>query len=405
MATHAAKRRRSRQEDPASSEAAAFESLRQEMRQLRVEQEQREESLRAEIRLRDDAITRMQSRILQLSPSNNFSRVSGVLPAEGGASFVPNVPPVEGDARSVSGLNLKLDTYDGSVPLREFFSQFDLIARAKQWGQEARTVALVSCLRGRARSVLCSFQDSEGMGYAELRAKLELCFGEPRSSQNYYSLFTNRRQKEGEDFASFGTELERLSQLAYPECPYKVQDKIACAQFISALLDGRVKRTLQLEGISSLKKAIERSKVIGTIFGESFDRRVSGKINGRECNFRVDTGSDITILSSRFFGKGNLVLQSLREGLRFRYPTGEDVSIRGEAKVSMKVGKFALEMSMFVAEISDDCLLGANFLRKVGFSKIFDEAFGSCRNSLRVARVEQTSGVNSSVLRPVHEAA
>ncbi|XP_070517891.1 uncharacterized protein [Cardiocondyla obscurior] len=95
----------------------------------------------------------------------------------------------------------------------------------------------------------------------------------------------------------------------------------------------------------------------------------NGKINGRKCNFRVDTGSDITILSSRFFGKENSGLRSLREGLRFRYPTGEDVSIRGEAKVSMEIGKFALKMSMFVAEISDDCLLGADFLRK----KLFEE--------------------------------
>jgi len=38
-----------------------------------------------------------------------------------------------------------------------------------------------------------------------------------------------------------------------------VREKITCAQFISALTDGLIKRTLQLEGINSLKVAIERS--------------------------------------------------------------------------------------------------------------------------------------------------
>jgi len=41
-----------------------------------------------------------------------------------------------------------------------------------------------------------------------------------------------------------GTDLERLVRLAYPECSPKVRDKIACAQFISALTDGFIKRTL-----------------------------------------------------------------------------------------------------------------------------------------------------------------
>lgn len=47
-------------------------------------------------------------------------------------------------------------------------------------------------------------------------------------------------------------------------------DKIACAQFIAALSDGNVKRTLQLEGLMSLRAAIERAKVIEVIHGSSY---------------------------------------------------------------------------------------------------------------------------------------
>lgn len=76
-----------------------------------------------------------------------------------------------GDARERScrgmGLKLKPDTYDGSVPLREFLSQFNLIARANGWGKDARTLALISCLRGKARSILDCVQNIQSLDYAE----------------------------------------------------------------------------------------------------------------------------------------------------------------------------------------------------------------------------------------------
>jgi len=59
-----------------------------------------------------------------------------------------------------------------------------------------------------------------------------------------------------------GADLERLSRLAYPECSHEVKDKIACAQFIAALSDGFLKKTLQLENITSLKTAVERAMAV-----------------------------------------------------------------------------------------------------------------------------------------------
>ena len=55
---------------------------------------------------------------------------------------------------SRTSFKLKPDTYDGSTSLREFLSQFNLIARANRWDQEIKTSVIVSCLRGKARAVL-----------------------------------------------------------------------------------------------------------------------------------------------------------------------------------------------------------------------------------------------------------
>ena len=58
----------------------------------------------------------------------------------------------------------------------------------------------------------------ETLDFAELKSKLELRFEESQSAQNNYSQFTNRKQKLNENLATLEyTDIERLSQLAYPE--------------------------------------------------------------------------------------------------------------------------------------------------------------------------------------------
>ncbi|RLU23263.1 hypothetical protein DMN91_003466 [Ooceraea biroi] len=89
--------------------------------------------------------------------------------------------------------------------------------------------------------------------------------------------FTSRRQKFGEELSAFGAELERLARFAYPEYSYEIRDKIACAQFINRISGGMVKRTLQIEGQTSLKKAIERARTLEQIHRESVNGGESGE--------------------------------------------------------------------------------------------------------------------------------
>ena len=231
-------------------EAAALRELLAEVRTLRQEQTQ----MREEFSRREEELRREIQQPQLSTPSLSVPR---------------SATEVESSARGFV-FKIKPDTYDGGVPLREFLSQFSLIARANGWDDAAKSIALASSLRGRARAVLKTVEDLENLNFAELTSKLELLFGEGNSTQNYYSLFTSRKQKFGEDLASFGAEIERLSRLAYPECPYSVRDKIACAQFVSALSDNFVRQTLLLEGFSSLKLAVERAKVVKTIRRENF---------------------------------------------------------------------------------------------------------------------------------------
>lgn len=155
--------------------------------------------------------------------------------------------------------------------MREFLQQFKMIARANSWNDLVKAIQLAAHLRGKARSVLDSW--NEGMTYSELKNRLELKFGDRQNFQNAYTQFSNRKQKPGEDFAAFGEDLERLARSVYPECPAEVHDKISCAQFISVLSDGFIRQTLQLENVKSLRPAIERAITVQIIQRTNFPRK------------------------------------------------------------------------------------------------------------------------------------
>ncbi|RLU19027.1 hypothetical protein DMN91_009385 [Ooceraea biroi] len=230
----------------AVADSDALRMVLEELKQFREERHQE----RQERQQMQAEMQRMEQRLVERSVPQISERSANV--SAGG----------DGGARRNLGYKLKPDIFDGTVPLREFFAQFSLIARANDWNESAKAVALASSLRGKARAVLDSVADVELLEFPELKSKLELRFGESEFAQNYYYQFINRKQRFGEDFSTLGADLERLSRLAYPECSHEVRDKIACSQFVAALSEGFIKRTIQLEEIISLKAAIERANQV-----------------------------------------------------------------------------------------------------------------------------------------------
>lgn len=199
-----------------TTESTGLQAAMREIHQLREERLQQQAQFESQLQQRDKAFCRMKERLRtsnfnQLSRSDCFNNECATI----GTGTV--------EERSRDSINkelrfkVKSDIFDGTVPLRQFFSQFELIAQANYWSNNTKTVALVSCLRGKARTILEYVHEIENLDYYELKSKLELCFEESYLSQSYYSQFTNRKQKSGEDEATLDSEIERLSQLAYPE--------------------------------------------------------------------------------------------------------------------------------------------------------------------------------------------
>jgi len=60
-----------------------------------------------------------------------------------------------------------------------------------------------------------------------------------------------------------------------------------------------------------------------------------------------------------------------------KYPTGEKVAAQFRVSAEIVIGKFSLKFPFLVVEISDDCILGVNFFRRVNLIKILKPKFGN----------------------------
>ncbi|XP_046145488.1 transcriptional corepressor LEUNIG-like [Osmia bicornis bicornis] len=61
------------------------------------------------------------------------------------------------------------------------------------------------------------------------------------------------------------TEIERLAQAAFCECPLEIRDKLAVSQFVSSLANEEMKRMLRLGGFTSLRAAVIRALEIEAV--------------------------------------------------------------------------------------------------------------------------------------------
>ncbi|KMQ90068.1 integrase core domain protein [Lasius niger] len=113
-----------------------------------------------------------------------------------------------------------------------------------------------------------------------------------------------------------------------------------------------------------------------------------GKVDNKECFFKVDTGSDVSIISSKFVEEERRRI--CKNCVNLRYPTGEKVDVKFWAEIKVELGKYSVVIPMFVAEINDECLLGIDFLKKINLDKVFTSVFGTSVLEKEIARIEDS---------------
>ncbi|KYQ47475.1 hypothetical protein ALC60_13500 [Trachymyrmex zeteki] len=174
-----------RWESDHTSETTVLQAVLRELQQLHKEQIRKQAELTAvlqrqdaEIRSLRESLHRASTTNTQISPltliGNANSRSASCRHAAGGdrSVFKRESCDVRTPLREEISFKLKPDTFDDDVPLREFFSQFSLIARANGWPEETKTAVLVSCLKGKARAILENVENLETLDFAELKTRV-----------------------------------------------------------------------------------------------------------------------------------------------------------------------------------------------------------------------------------------
>ncbi|GFX06720.1 retrovirus-related Pol polyprotein from transposon 412 [Trichonephila clavipes] len=108
--------------------------------------------------------------------------------------------------------SVKLSTYDGKSSWQVYKTQFSIVADANQWDSQTK-----ACHRLQLKS---------------------------------------RQQKVSETLQELATDVERLSHLAFSDCPTEVREVLALQHFIDGVRDPEIQKALRMADLKDLKGAL-----------------------------------------------------------------------------------------------------------------------------------------------------
>jgi len=120
----------------------------------------------------------------------------------------------------------------------------------------------------------------------------------------------------------------------------------------------------------------------------------AGQLDNKNCIFKIDTGSDISIVNRNLIASNKVKFEL--NNCSLRYPTREKVVVREKVFVKIRLGEYVVEISMLVANINDSCILGVDFLKKIHLKNIFKTIF-SRQKEIQYGRLENFLEIPSNL--------
>ncbi|KAJ8911227.1 hypothetical protein NQ315_014939 [Exocentrus adspersus] len=304
---------------------------------------------------------------------------------------------------------VKVPTYDGKVSWNTYLRQFEAVVR--NWREEDKATSLIAALRGEALEVLRTIPEAS-LNYAVLTSALERRYGDAHLQHVYQAQLRSRRQRFEETLQQYEADISRMVNLAYPTAPAEVIEQLSVSSFIEGLRDPEIRQLVRLARHKTILKLwpklwklklqskhpgervkLDKLKPTNTrIVRESLRGRglvrcyqappvkkikitrlqnngsslvVPGRICGRECEMILDTGSSHTIV------KPNIVahcrIQNTDEEYQLETANGEVIPIKGIHLAEIRLGNSTFRQKVFVADITDDVLLGLNVMAEQNF--------------------------------------
>ncbi|GFW96791.1 hypothetical protein TNCV_2159271 [Trichonephila clavipes] len=338
--------------------------------------------------------------------------------------------------------SIKLSTCDGKSSWQMYKTQFSIVADANQWDSQTKACQLAASLRADAADILQTLPETQRLDFDALVNALELRFGE-KCVKDYSRLqLKSRQQKVSETLQELATDVERLSHLAFSDCPTEVREVLALQHFIDGVRDPEIQKALRMADLKDLKGAlvfarkfeaaqqatrkdrhpiravnesdtsnssVERLERQMRSFMNRVESLMSQKADGKKTlkcwtcgreghlqrSCRARQGAETNSASQKEVSQ--CVYHSERSGSKIKRETyldpaprgatdrdGEKIDIHGKLKVKIKFGDTTYQHAVYVTDIADPFILGLDFLKEHGFTLDFN------KNELRSIHEEVT---------------
>ncbi|GFU18421.1 retrovirus-related Pol polyprotein from transposon 412 [Nephila pilipes] len=176
-------------------------------------------------------------------------------------------------------------------------SNFAKETNGNGWDPVTKARQLATSLRAEAADVLRTVPEEEQLNFEALTKALELRFGEKCLKDFSRLQLKSRQQRQSETLQDLTTDVERLSHLAFADCPADVRNTLALQYFIDGVKDPEIVKALRLAELKDLKSAL----VYGLKYevAQQTSRRDRHLVGGSEIN-NSDPGMADTLLRNCF---------------------------------------------------------------------------------------------------------
>ncbi|GFW76550.1 retrovirus-related Pol polyprotein from transposon 412 [Trichonephila clavipes] len=117
--------------------------------------------------------------------------------------------------------SIKLSTYDGKFSWQVYKTQFSIVADANQWDSQTKACQLAAFLFEPTLLTFCKLCRKHS-GWISTLSLMLWSYASERNVKDYSRLqLKSRQQKVSETLQELATDVERLSHLAFSDCPTK----------------------------------------------------------------------------------------------------------------------------------------------------------------------------------------
>ncbi|GFX60241.1 retrovirus-related Pol polyprotein from transposon 412 [Trichonephila clavipes] len=99
---------------------------------------------------------------------------------------------------------------------------------------------------------------------------------------------------------------------------------------------------------------------------------VIGQINNISCSMVVDTGANLSIMRKGLAQNSKVSITWTPPCVSLQIMTGDKIQVHGKANFTLKLGNVDYHHTAYIANISDPCILGLDFLKNINFKFDFE---------------------------------